>query len=47
MLYDLIKVVLTAETPQERENAYRQLERVGMDRLTANVLASELKKEVR
>lgn len=47
MLYELIKAVLTARTPQEREKAYRKLQKLGIDRLTANVLAAEMRKEVR
>ena len=38
MLSDMIVAVMNAKTPKEKEKAYRQLERVGMDRMTVNVL---------
>lgn len=45
MLADLIKALANAGSKKEKEKAYRNLERVGMDRMTANMLVRELKKE--
>ncbi len=46
MLDDMIQALMEAKTPKEKELAYRNLERVGMDRTTANVVASEKRKEM-
>lgn len=43
MLYDLLIDLICASTPQDKERAYKQLERVGVDRATANVMAAEIK----
>jgi len=45
MLSDLIMDLLTAGDEKEKERAYRKLEKVGVDRITANVIAAELCKE--
>lgn len=42
MLADLIMALRAAKTAEEKEKAYRQLERVGMDRMTANIVAAEM-----
>ena len=41
MLYELIMLLLTAGDAEEKEKAYRKLERVGVDRRTADVMAEE------
>ena len=43
MLSDLITDLIRAKTPKEKEAAYRRLEKLGVDRFTAE----ELRKEVR
>lgn len=43
MLYDLLIDLICASTPHDKERAYKKLERVGVDRATANVLAAEIK----
>lgn len=35
---ELLLALINAKTDKEKESAYRALERVGMDRFTANVL---------
>lgn len=45
MLGDLIMDLLTAADRKEKEKAYRRLEKVGVDRRTADVMASEFYKE--
>lgn len=47
MLSDLIADLIRAKTPKEKEAAYRRLEKLGVDRFTADVAAEELRKEVR
>lgn len=47
MLSDLITDLIRAKTPKEKEVAYRRLEKLGVDRFTADVAAEELRKEVR
>lgn len=42
MLSDLIVVLQNAKTAAEKEKAYRQLEKVGMDRMTADIIAAEM-----
>lgn len=42
MLSDLIIALRSAKTAEEKEKAYRQLEQVGMDRMTANIVAAEM-----
>lgn len=42
MLSDMIAALITAETEKERETAYRNLEKVGVDRMTADLLAREM-----
>lgn len=44
MLFDLIMDLLTAGDKKEKERAYRRLEKVGVDRMTADVLAAEFYK---
>jgi hypothetical protein len=41
MIVDLI----TAKTEKERETAYKNLEKVGVDRMTADLIAREMKDE--
>ena len=43
--YDELIIPKDAEGKTEIEKAYRNLERVGMDRITANVLLRGLKNE--
>lgn len=43
MLADLLKAL--AEAGSKKEKAYQNLERVGMDRMTADVLVAEMRKE--
>ena len=45
MLSDMIADLITAKTEKERETAYRNLEKVGVDRITADLLAREMKDE--
>ena len=45
MLADLLKALAEAGDKKEKEKVYRNLERVGMDRMTANVLVAEMRKE--
>lgn len=42
MLSDLIIALRSAKTAEEKEKAYCQLERVGMDRMTADIVAAEM-----
>lgn len=42
MLQELIMNLLSAGDKKEKDRAYRQLERVGVDRRTADVLAHEM-----
>ena len=44
MLIDLIEALADAFTAQEKEKAYRDLEKIGMDRRTADFLLMELSK---
>lgn len=45
MLSDLVAALITAKTEEELETAYRNLEKVGVDRWTALLLAREMKEE--
>lgn len=45
MLFDLIMDLLTAGDQKEKERAYRRLEKFGVDRRTADVMAAEFYKE--
>lgn len=45
MLSDMIDDLVRASYPQEREEAYRRLEKLGIDRITADVVADERRKE--
>lgn len=45
MLDDLLKALAEARNEKEKEKAYRNLERVGMDRMTAGMLVAEMTKE--
>lgn len=42
MLNDLIMDLRAANTAAEKEKAYRRLEQVGMDRMTADIVAAEM-----
>ena len=42
MLYSMIAKLITAKTDEERETAYCNLEKVGVDRFTADLLAMEI-----
>jgi hypothetical protein len=44
MLVDLLRNLADAKTKSEKETAYRNLERVGMDRSTANFMLNILGK---
>ena len=41
MLMDLVMNLVIASDKKEKEKAYRALEKVGVDRRTANVMAKE------
>ena len=41
MLIDFIMNLLEAVSPEEKERAYRYLERLGIDRITADAIAAE------
>ena len=41
MLIDLVMDLVAAVEPKEKERAYRRLERVGVDRVSADVMAAE------
>lgn len=47
LLYDLVMSLRTAKTAEEKEKekAFRRLEQVGMDRMTAAVVAAEMEKK--
>ena len=45
MLMDLVMALVTAGDQKEKERAYRNLEKVGVDRITADVMAAEFYKE--
>lgn len=45
MLADLLKALAEAGNTKEKEKAYQNLERAGMDRMTADVLVAEMRKE--
>lgn len=45
MLSDMIDDLVRADCPQEKGAAYRQLEKLGVDRITADVIADERRKE--
>ena len=42
MLQDLIINLINAKTPKEEEKAFKTLEKVGIDRYTAVVIAKKL-----
>ena len=42
MMYELIMDLLTAGDLKEREKIYRKLERLGIDRTIANMMATEI-----
>lgn len=46
MLMDLVMDLVVAVDRKDKERAYRALERVGVDRRTADVMAAEFYKEV-
>lgn len=45
MLADLVMELVIAVDPKDKERAYRELEKVGVDRRTADVMAAEFYKE--
>lgn len=45
MLMDLIMDLVEAVDPKDKERAYRKLEKVGVDRRTADAMAAEFYKE--
>ena len=47
MLYDLLIDLICAGSPEDKESTYRKLERIGVDRATANALATEIKNGTR
>lgn len=47
MLSDLIMELVTATEKQDKERAYRRLERVGVDRISADVMAREFSEEMK
>ena len=44
MLEDMIMALVTARTKKQRERAYRDLERVGVDRRSADVMADGIRR---
>ena len=42
MLSDLFATLIKAKTPEEREKAFKNLEKVGVDRMTAIAVAREM-----
>ena len=42
MLMDLIEALMSAATEKDKERAYRNLEKVGMDKATADAVVKEL-----
>lgn len=47
MLSDLIMELVTATEKQDKERAYRRLERVGVDRISADAMAREFSREMK
>lgn len=45
MLQDLIMNLLSAGDKKEKEKAYKQLEKIGVDRASANAIVNEMMKE--
>lgn len=45
MLMELVMELVTAADPQDKERAYRRLERFGVDRKTADTMAAEFYKD--
>ena len=45
MLSDMIDDLVRADCPQDMEASFRQLEKLGVDRITADVIADERRKE--
>lgn len=45
MLMDLVMKLVEAVDPKDKEKAYRKLEKVGVDRRTADVMSAEFYKE--
>ena len=45
MMMDLVMDLVQAIDPKEKEKAYRRLERIGVDRDTADVMAAEFYRE--
>lgn len=45
MLMDLVMELVAATEAKEKEKIYRKLEKVGVDRRTADVMAAEFYKE--
>lgn len=45
MLSDMINEIIDARNKEERERAFKNLEKVGVDRRTACVMAAAVKKE--
>ena len=45
MLKDMLEALMNAGTPKDKERAYKNLEKVGMDRRTADLLVKKLRKE--
>ena len=45
MLSDLVANLLDAKTADAKERAYKALERVGVDRITADVMVEEMREE--
>lgn len=45
MLMDLVMELVEAVDPKDKEKAYRKLEKVGVDRRTADAMAAEFYKE--
>lgn len=45
MLMDLVMELVTATDEKDKERAYRKLEKVGVDRITADIMAAEFWKD--
>ena len=44
MLLEMVMDLVTASDPEDKERAYRQLEKAGVDRRTADVMAAEFER---
>ena len=47
MLMELVMELVVSTEAKEKERVYRKLEKVGVDRMTADIMAAEFWKEAR